>query len=105
MPATSSLTPMGDPYVDGVLSGVKWAVNSFTFSFPTSAAYYGSSYGDGEPSNGFETFNSTQQTAVRQVLSGYAAVANITFTEITESSTQHAVLRFAESDLPQTGWA
>jgi serralysin len=38
MPATSTISPTGNAYLDGVLSGYKWAVNSFTFSFPTSAS-------------------------------------------------------------------
>ena len=80
MPATSSVTPTGDAYVDGVLDGIKWAVSSFTFSFPTNASYYGSGYGYGEPNSGFQAFNATQQAVVRDVLASYASVANITFT-------------------------
>ena len=105
MPATATVSPTGDPYVDAVISGVKWAVNSFTYSFPTDASYYGSNYGSGEPSNGFEAFNAAQQNAVRAVLAMYSAVANVTFTEITETPTQHADLRYAESSTPTTAWA
>ena len=32
-------------------------------------------------------------------------MANVTFTEITETATQHADLRLAESDSPGTAWA
>ena len=114
MPATSSVTPTGDAYVDGVLSGVKWAVNNFTFSFPTSASYYwaGYYYGSGEPYSGFEALNATQQAVVYDALAQYASVANITFLDgqgnfsaITETSSQHADLRFAESNVPSTAWA
>ena len=38
-------------------------------------------------------------------LANYSAVANLTFTEITETSTQHATLRYAESDCRSTAWA
>mgnify|MGYP006191002985 CR=1 FL=1 len=47
----------------------------------------------------------TQQAAARSALSQFAAVANISFLEIAETSTQHADLRFAESDKPSTAWA
>jgi serralysin len=43
--------------------------------------------------------------AARAVLADYAAVANITFHEITETTTQHGDLRLAESDKPGTAWA
>jgi serralysin len=105
MPAVSTLAPTGDRYIDGVLSGTKWAVANFTYSFPTSGAFYGTPYGSGEPTNGFEALTPTQQAAVRAVLASYSAVANVTFTEMAESATQHADLRFAESDLPSTAWA
>jgi serralysin len=105
MPATSTISPTGNAYVDGVLSGYKWAVNSFTFSFPTSASLYGSGYGDGEPGSNFEALNSVQMNAVRDILAGYSAVANVTFNEITETTTQHADIRLAESDMPGTAWA
>ena len=105
MPATSTLSPTGDAYVDGVLIGVKWAVNSLTFSFPTAASFYGADYGYGEPDNDFAALNPVQQASVRTALAGYASVANLTFTEIAETATQHADLRYAESDTPFTAWA
>ena len=91
MPATSTVSNTNDPYIDGVLSGTKWAVNSFTFSFPTDPSFYSSpfgAYGSGEPSNGFEAFNATQQAAVRSALAMYSSVANVTFTEITETASR-----------------
>ena len=105
MPATATYSPTGNPYIDGVLGGTKWAVSSLTFSFPSDSAFYGSGYGYGEPSNNFQAFNSAQQTAVRTILQSYSSVVNVKFTEITETSTQHADLRFSESDSPGTAWA
>ena len=106
MPSTASVTPTGDPYVDGVLSGVKWGVTSLTFSFPTDPSFYGSKYGAGsEPTNGFKAFTTVQQDAVRAALQMYSAVANVTFTEVTESATTHGDLRYAESNNPSTAWA
>jgi Ca2+-binding RTX toxin-like protein len=105
MPATSIFAPTGNAQVDGLLSGIKWAVSALTYSFPANSTFYGSGYGAGEPNSGFEVFNGTQQNAVRAVLQTYAAVANITFSEWTETTTVHADLRFAESNLPSTAWA
>jgi serralysin len=105
MPATSSVAPTSSAYVNAVLSGTKWAVTSFTYSFPTSSSFYGSSYGSGEPSSGFEALNSAQQAAARAALANVAAVANVTFQEMTETLSFHADLRFAESDKPSTAWA
>jgi VCBS repeat-containing protein len=90
--------------VDGTLTGTKWATSSLTFSFPSDATYYGANYGS-EPLTNFKAFTSAQQSAVRDILKMYASVANLTFTEITETATQHATLRYAESDAPSTAWA
>lgn len=105
MPATSTVAPTGNAYIDGVLSGVKWAVSSFTFSFPSSASFYGSGYGSGEQNANFEALNPVQMDAVRAILADYSAVANVTFQEITETASQHADIRLAESDQPGTAWA
>jgi VCBS repeat-containing protein len=105
VPSTTTTAKSGNAYVDGVLSGVKWAVSSFTFSFPASASFYGTGYGNGEPASNFEVANSVQQAAVRAALKMYSGVANVTFTEVTESATVHGDLRYAMSDLPSTAWA
>ncbi len=99
MTAVASVSPTGDLYIDGILSGVKWGVTSLTYSFPSDPSFY--SY-TGEPTNNFKAFTTVQQTAVRDVLENYSSVANLTFTELTETSTQHADLRYAESDSPST---
>ena len=108
MPAISSVAPSGIPYVDYVDSGTKWATNSFTYSFPTSASFYtganGTAYGDGEENSGFKAFTPIQQAATASILNMYSAVANLTFTPITETSTQSADLRYAESNVPSTAW-
>ena len=105
MPAVVTYSPTGNAYIDGVLGDLKWAVKSFTYSFPASASFYGVAYGDGEPLSNFETLNATQQMATRAALKLYASVANLSFTEVPETATQHADLRFAMSDKPSTAWA
>jgi serralysin len=105
MPAITAYSTTGDAYIDGVLGDYKWAVNSFTFSFPTSGSSYGTGYGSGENTDNFGAFSSAQQAATRTVLAEFASVANLKFTEIAETSTQHADFRYAMSDAPSTAWA
>lgn len=88
-----------------MLSGIRWNTASLTFSFPTSASFYGNGYPNGEPSNGFQALNAVQQTTVRSILSSYSAVTNLTFIEVTESASVHGDLRFAQSNAPSTAWA
>ena len=105
MPAVASYSLTGNAYIDGLLGVQKWAVTNLTFSFPTSSSFYGTSYGAGEPLNGFGTLNAAQQATVRAALRMYASVANLTFSERVETTSQHADLRFALSSKPGTAWA
>ena len=102
MPATANYSATGNLYIDGVLSGIKWASGTLTFSFPINPTFYEYSR---EPGLNFKAFSAAQQTATRSILQMDASVANVTFTEITETSTQHATLRLAGSDAPSTAWA
>jgi serralysin len=106
VPATSTFSPTSDPLLNGVLSGVKWATGSLTFSFPSAGSLYGAgTYGSGEPTTGFEAFNAVQESAARSILKIYSSVANVTFSEVAETSSVHGDLRYAESDAPSTAWA
>ncbi|NBJ11834.1 matrixin family metalloprotease, partial [Microvirga arsenatis] len=105
MPAVTTTAPTGDVYVDSLLGDLKWAVSNLTYSFPTGGSLYGTPYGSNEPLTEFGTLNLIQQATVHTALSIYAAVANLTFAEIAETSTTHADLRFAQSDAPGTAWA
>ena len=90
MPSTSSVSLTGNNDIDGILSGLKWTSPSITFSFPTSMGQYGYT------ETGFGAMNATQIAAVRAILNQYQSVSGLTFTEVTESSTTHGTLRFAE---------
>ncbi|WP_075216480.1 M10 family metallopeptidase [Mongoliimonas terrestris] len=104
MAAVSFVIPSGDPYLDGVLSDVRWASPALTYSFPASGSFYGG-YGGSEPSTNFGAFSALQKDAMRAALAAYAAVSQLTFTEWTETASLHATLRFAESDAPDYAWA
>ncbi|MCB1547866.1 MAG: M10 family metallopeptidase C-terminal domain-containing protein, partial [Hyphomicrobiaceae bacterium] len=99
---TSGVSASGNQDIDGLLRGIKWTSGSLTFSFPDQASFYGYT---GERDNNFEALNTVQKNAVREIYEYYSSVANLTFTEITETSTTHADLRFAMSNSPSTAWA
>jgi serralysin len=105
MPSVTAYNLTENAYINGLLGDYKWAVNSFTYSFPSDGAFYGTSYGEGENVTTFGAFSSVQQAAARSALKMYGSVANLTFSEIAETSKQHADLRFALSDAPSTAWA
>jgi len=102
---TAKVSPTNDPNINAVLSGIKWAGEALTFSFPTSKSVYGKNYGYGETQANFGVFNEIQKEATRDILDLYASVADIHFNEIGETGNQHATLRFAESNAPSTAWA
>lgn len=105
MPAIASNSLIGDAYVDSMLGNHRWAANSLTYSFPTDGSYYGNAYGSAENVINFGAFNAAQQKMARSVLTMYASVANLHFSERPETATQHADLRLAMSDRPSSGWA
>ena len=100
MATSQSVTRPGIQDIDALLEGSRWNTGNLTFSFPARASFYGYS---GEPDNGFAPIASELQTAVRAALAAWSRVANVTFTEITETSSRHADIRFGLSDLTAIG--
>lgn len=105
MPATTSIDPTGDSSVNALLGDEKWDVGRLTYSFPSAASRYGSFYGSGEASSGFGAFNTAQKAAAKAAIKLYASVADLKFSEISETSTRHADIRYARSSMPKTAWA
>ena len=101
MTAVASVSLTGNAYIDGLLTGTKWAGTSLTYSFPTSSSYY-AGYPSNEPYNGFAAFTAAQQQAMTKVLANYAAVSNLTFAKVTESSSTSGILRFAQTNATAT---
>ena len=97
----SSVAKANISSIDGILNGKKWSSSTLTYSFPTTASTYEYS---NEPGQNFQAFNDAQKAAMRSVLADYSAVANLHFVEVTELSTNHATLRFAESDAVPTAY-
>lgn len=117
--ATTTVSASGTDYIDGLLNGSRWQSSPtanqsplvITFSFPSNGSFYtdlfGSSanYGAHENTTGFSQCNSTQQTAIREILQWYGRVINVVFVEVTESSSTHGVIRYANSSVPSTSYA
>ncbi|MDI9847646.1 matrixin family metalloprotease [Rhodoblastus sp. 17X3] len=87
-----------------LLWGDKWNTTNLTYSFPTNSADYGTSQGTGagqynsaDPFTGFSGLTANQKTYVRRALAMLSSFTGLTFTEITETTTTHADLRFANS--------
>ena len=104
MPATTTVIASGNQDTDGLLSGIRWASGALTYSFPSSASFYGSSYSPDDEPGTFSALNAAQQSAARAILAMYAAVANLTFAPVVESATNHGTLRFGMSSAPATAW-
>lgn len=105
--SVSSISTSGQNDIDSLLQSWRWGSGSgtvdMTFSFGTSSSVYISGYS--EPSNGFGEFSEHQKAATRSALDYWSNVANITFTEVTDSATVAGDLRFAKSSDPSTAWA
>lgn len=76
--AIAALLPDGEPKWGSSAIGTGAVV---TYSFMTAAP----SYADADDRFGFAEFNATQRAAAREVLADWAAVANLTFTEVSDS--------------------
>src|SRR4029079_8590452 len=104
MTSTVTVATTGNSYIDGLLFGSKWASTSLTYSFPSSASYY-NTYSSSEPQTNFKAFTSVQQQAATKVLQNYAAVSNLQFTQVTESSATSGTIRYAETDAVSTAYS
>ena len=105
---TSSIGTTGEftnQDVNGLLSGVAWNTTHITFSFPTSAANYGGSYSDPAPFNGFQALTVAQANVVKYALGLVSQYTLVTFSQITETNSTHATLRFSGSSYPSTSYA
>ena len=103
----SSISTSGQNDIDSLLQTWRWGSGSgtveMTYSFGTSDSVYISGYS--EPTNGFGEFSEHQKVATRSALDYWSDVANITFTEVTDSASVAGDLRFAKSSEPSTAWA
>lgn len=79
--------------------GIKWGgalgtAASLTYSFPALGATWDASAFSGNETESFSGLTSPQQSAVRDALQAWSTVANLSFSEVTETSGNVGALRF-----------
>lgn len=103
--STTTVNPLSTGLGKYTVAGQKWGGGlgqgvALTYSFPTSAANHAVSYGYyGGPGEwqGFTALTSGEQAAAKAGMAAWAAVANITFTQVTDSATSAGELRFSKT--------
>jgi serralysin len=101
-------TRTGDLNVDGLLIGTQWNTTALTFAFPTSNTYFTQPYEiyydennipitDNTYVTNFQAFNASWQAAARIVLNQYAAVTNLSFTEVSPTTQADVVFSMTNS--------
>ena len=100
---SASLSAADDQNISSLLGGTAWNGTNITYSFPTASGQYGTqtSYGHIDPFNGFSQLDSVghsgQKAEVQRALTLIASYTNLTFTQITETTTTHATVRLANT--------
>jgi Ca2+-binding RTX toxin-like protein len=98
----------GLTFIDALLGGIKWGSSTpgtginITYSFPQINATFDTNYGFGELAS-WSPATSQQQAYFTSALQSWANVANITFTQVTESSTSVGDIRFALTSVADPG--
>ncbi len=99
MAATTRVNLSGNQDIDGLLYSYKWTDKTITFSFPTQLSQYGYSV------TGFEAMNNAQKADIRAILDAIETYTGLNFVEMTETSSNHATIRFGEESNAGTAYA
>lgn len=84
MTGTTTVSPTGTSYVDQLLSGAKWQSGNLTFAFAASESELGYALDD---SAMFRPLGGTEQASFKNIMGKWAAVAGVTFTQISDPAT------------------
>lgn len=85
--------------INALLYGSRWGSGNgstveLTYSFITSSSQFQSNYTSSQEYRNSQPVSAAQQAPIRTALAAWARVANITFTEVTETSTSAGDVRF-----------
>ncbi|WP_371232786.1 M10 family metallopeptidase C-terminal domain-containing protein [Pseudomonas sp. QE6] len=97
---------------NALIDGTKWwggaGTLSLSYSFLGNTAYFDPYYSDAHEPDAYFVLSAGQQAAATKALATWSAVANISFSKITESNTQVGTLRFGgywNMDADAAAWA
>jgi trimeric autotransporter adhesin len=105
-----TIPPASANVASWLMSGSKWggatlgAGVEITYSFVTANSSFSAGYGDGQNAGAFE-FTAQQKSALATTMANYSAVANLTFTQVTESATLAGDLRLGNTTASSVGTA
>ncbi|MDD2179151.1 M10 family metallopeptidase C-terminal domain-containing protein, partial [Acidovorax sp. D2M1] len=95
--------------VRNLAGGVKWGIEglesgaSLTYSFLVQGV---SLYEEDEGNSAItSSFSAAQKAAAQTAMQKYANIANLTFTQVTDTATSAGDIRWGNSDMPPTAWA
>jgi hypothetical protein len=109
--AVSGVATTGDVRIDALLYGVKWGAGAgsgaeLTYSFPRAGSTWIAGYGEGEPTwSGYRALSAGEQGWFRSALATWAEVADLRFTEVSETARNVGEIRAAYSSLPASAYA
>jgi len=99
----STVAGSNDYRIDSLIGGAKWGgakgtAATITYSFPQASSTWKNGYANHEPTGpGYHGLNSGEQAAVRSALGAWSDVANITFSQVTETPGNVGDIRVAYS--------
>jgi len=96
-PETVTVSPTGEPEIDGVLSGRMWASTTVSYSFPDSSADYGKGYSEASPRK-FSPLNDAEQDAARSVLGLVESYTTLDLVEYTGTADGTAQIRIGATE-------
>jgi serralysin len=92
----------GDLRIDAILSGYQWPVTSVTYSFYEDTVFNGTYYGS---ETGVKEVSEAVKANVRAIMAWYSAAVNVTFVEVTETTSTVGQIRILRSNNPSYAYA
>jgi len=97
----SAIPLSGDYRIDSLLSGYKLTTTTVTYSFYEQSVFGGAYYGTESVSETSEQV----KTNVRAIMAWYGTMMNLTFVEVTETSSNIGLIRIMDSPAPSYAYA
>ncbi len=92
----------GDVRIDAILSGYQWPVTTVTYSFYEDSVFAGAYYGS---ETSVREVSEPVKTNVRAIMAWYSAAINVSFVEVTETTSTVGQVRLMLSGNPSYAYA